>query len=90
MPLAKGNITKNTIFINWLILAPILKKKHSSAGISTGYGLAAAGVRFLAEARSFSLFQSVQTGSGSTRPFIQWVLAALSPRLNWPGHEAEY
>jgi hypothetical protein len=46
-----------------------------------------AGVRFLTEARDFSLFHSVQTNLASIQPPIQWVMGALFPGVKWQGRE---
>jgi hypothetical protein len=32
---------------------------------------------------------SVQTGSGSTQPPIQWILGAISPGIKSPGHDVD-
>jgi hypothetical protein len=46
--------------------------------------------QFLAGARDFSLYHSVQTSSGVHRLPIQWVWGTLSLGLKRPGCEADY
>jgi len=48
------------------------------------------GVRVAVGARNFSPHRNVQTGSGATRPIIQWVRGALSLGVKLPGHEADH
>jgi hypothetical protein len=53
-------------------------------------GTAASVVRFLAEAREFSLLQSVQTGSGAHfAPYLMG-LKALSPEIKRPERQAHH
>jgi hypothetical protein len=49
-----------------------------------------AGIRLPVGARDFSLFRSVQTGSGVPQSPIQWVPRILSPGVKWQGLEANH
>jgi hypothetical protein len=47
-------------------------------------------VQFLAGAGNFFLHHSIQNGSGTTQPPIQWVQGALSLGIERPGREANH
>jgi hypothetical protein len=64
--------TQNSIFINliteYLLYNPVyFRSWDSSVGITRGWE---AGVQFLEGARNFSLFYSIQIGSGTTQPLM--------------------
>jgi hypothetical protein len=49
-----------------------------------------AGVRFMGKVRDFYLLHNSIQSLGPKKPFIQWVPAALSPRVKRPGRETEH
>ena len=46
-------------------------------------------LRFLAGARDLFLLQSALTGSGGTRPLLEWATGEVSPAVTWAQHDAD-
>jgi hypothetical protein len=64
--------------------------RDNVVGIATGYGLDDRGVGVRAPVGSRIFSMSSIPALGSTQPFIQWLLAALSPEVKRPGSEADH
>jgi hypothetical protein len=78
-----GSVSVNTCRQFCLPIA----RRDSSAAIVKGW---AAGVRFPAEARDFSLFHSFQTDSGAHQAFYPIGTALFSWGIKRPGREADH
>jgi hypothetical protein len=76
-------------FLNFLGLFYDARSCNSSVGIAIGYGLAA-GVRFPAGTRDFSLLHSVQTDSEAIQSPIRCVPVAFSHEVKRPRREADH
>jgi hypothetical protein len=59
--------------------------------MATGHGLdQGIGVQVSVGGENFHFSVSSRPALGSTQPPIQWVPGALSPRVKWPGSEADH
>jgi hypothetical protein len=92
----KDKLGKYEVFKSWPLHHVRLKCTvvyvFNSVSIATGYRLddRMIGVRLPVQARNFSLWHHVQTGSGATQPPIQWVPGVLSVGVKRPGCKADH
>jgi len=89
MPCPFHHVFVFVIVITLLLLLLLLKYRswviQSVQRLATGWTIGVLGVRLPTGAGNFSLLYCFQTGFGA-----QWLLGALSPRMKWPGREADH